>query len=277
MVLISLALVGYPFVGSYLNSLNSNSEVLNYLNVADSLTNDEYADMLAAAKKYNESLIGNTYIGDPFAKVEKVKDDYNSLLSIGDSLVMATIEIPCINMNLPIFHGTGEEALQNGAGHLSSSSLPVGGIGTHAVLTGHTGLSSKKLFSDVASLKEGDVFFIHILGDTLAYQVDEINTVLPENTEKLQIDPKQDYVTLVTCTPFGINTHRLLVRGTRIPYDEAMGSDIGRSTDSTWNSEYLNAIILGALVMASILALFGLIKFILYMCRKRQKNDKKDT
>lgn len=192
-------------------------------------------------------------------------------------MVMATIEIPCINMNLPIFHGTGEEALQNGAGHLSSSSLPVGGIGTHAVLTGHTGLSSKKLFSDVASLKEGDVFFIHILGDTLAYQVDEINTVLPENTEKLQIDPKQDYVTLVTCTPFGINTHRLLVRGTRIPYDEAMGSDIGRSTDSTWNSEYLNAIILGALVMASILALFGLIKFILYMCRKRQKNDKKDT
>lgn len=119
------------------------------------------------------------------------------------------------------------------------------------------------------------MFFIHILGDTLAYQVDEINTVLPENTEKLQIDPKQDYVTLVTCTPFGINTHRLLVRGTRIPYDEAMGSDIGRSTDSTWNSEYLNAIILGALVMASILALFGLIKFILYMCRKRQKNDKK--
>lgn len=276
-MLISLALVGYPFVGSYLNSLNSKSEVLNYLNVADSLTNDEYADMLAAAKKYNESLIGNTDIGDPFAKVEKVKDDYNSLLSIGDSLVMATIEIPCINMNLPIFHGTEEEALQNGAGHLSSSSLPVGGIGTHAVLTGHTGLSSKKLFSDVASLKEGDVFFIHILGDTLAYQVDEINTVLPENTEKLQIDPKQDYVTLVTCTPFGINTHRLLVRGTRIPYDEAIESDIGHSTNSTWNSEYLNAIILGALVMASILALFGLIKFILYMCRKRQKNDKKDT
>lgn len=277
LVLTSLALVSYPFVSSYLNSLNSDSEVMQYLNSADRLTDTEQAQMLKTAREYNKSLVGSSTIGDPFAKTESKSDEYNSLLSIDGSSAMATIEIPCINVNLPIFHGTGEEALQNGVGHLSSSSLPVGGTGTHAVLTGHTGVSSKKLFSDVASLKVDDVFYIHVLGETLAYKVDEINTVLPEDTEKLQIDPNQDYVTLVTCTPFGINTHRLLVRGTRIPYEDGMEKNSDADNDSTWNTEYINALILGFLVMIAILAVFGLIKLILYMCRKRSKNDKKDT
>lgn len=273
LVLTSLALVGYPFVSSYLNSLNSDSEVLSYLDSANDLTNEERAQMLASAKEYNKSLIGNVTISDPFAEVDNVSDDYNSLLSIKGSSVMGTLEIPCINLNLPIYHGTGEEALQNGAGHLSNSSLPVGGMGTHAVLTGHTGVSNKKLFSDVASLKIGDVFFINVLGDKLAYQVDEINTVLPQDTEKLQIDPAHDYVTLVTCTPFGVNTHRLLVRGTRISYDEASELTSGVVNDSTWNSEYIRAIIIGISVMAAILIVFGLIKLILYFRRKRIKNE----
>lgn len=273
LVLTSLVLAGYPFVSSYLNSLNSDSEVLSYLDSADDLTNEERAQMLACAKEYNKSLIGNVTISDPFAEVDNVSDDYNSLLSIKGSSVMGTLEIPCINLNLPIYHGTGEDALQNGAGHLSNSSLPVGGVGTHAVLTGHTGVSNKKLFSDVASLKIGDVFFINVLGDKLAYQVDEINTVLPQDTEKLQIDPDHDYVTLVTCTPFGINTHRLLVRGTRISYDEASELTSDVVNDSTWNSEYIRAVIIGISVMAAILIVFGLIKLILYFRRKRIKNE----
>lgn len=275
LVLASLALVGYPFLSSYLNSLNTESQVSAYLDSAESLTDEEYESMLEAARVYNRSLIGNARLHDPFSEVENISDDYDSLLSIDGSPVMAVLEIPCIDVNLPIYHGTGEDALQNGAGHLANSSLPVGGTGTHAVLTGHTGLSTKKLFSDVSSMKVGDIFLIHVLGDTLAYQVDEINTVLPYETEKLMIDPEQDYVTLVTCTPFGVNTHRLLVRGVRVPYDESVESLAGSADGSTWNSEYMKALALGAAVMAAILVIFGLVRLIMYVSGKRRKKSKR--
>lgn len=275
LVLVSLALVGYPFISNYLNSMNSDSEVVGYLNTSENLSEDEYTQMLAMAKEYNNSLIGNVKVGDPFAVNENKSEEYNSLLSIDGSSVMASIEIPVIDVNLAIYHGTSDEILQKGVGHIAESSLPIGGKGTHAVLTGHTGLSSRKLFSDVDKLTVGDVFFIHILGDTLAYQIDEINVVLPEETDKLQIDPDEDYVTLVTCTPFGVNSHRLLVRGTRISYDEAkeLVADITQK-ESTWNTEYINAIILGLFVMAVILAIFGLFKLVFYIYRKRNKFER---
>ena len=136
--------------------------------------------------------------------------------------MMGYIRIPKIDVELPIYHGTEERVLQSGVGHFEGTSLPVGGESTHSVLTGHRGLPSKILFTDLDKLVEGDVFYIKILGETFAYQVDQILTVLPEDTKALSIEPGKDYVTLVTCTPYAVNTHRLLVRGVRIPYEEAV-------------------------------------------------------
>ena len=276
LVLVSLGLVSYPFISSYLNSLNSESAVMSYLDSAERLSDSEHSEMLKAARKYNESLIGKVSIGDPFSVGSASAEEYNSLLSINGSPIMASIEIPSINVNLAIYHGTNDDILQKGVGHLPDSSLPVGGKGTHAVLTGHSGLSSQKMFSDIMSLQVGDRFYIHVLGDTLAYEVDEINTVLPQETDRLQIDPNEDYVTLVTCTPFGINSHRLLVRGTRVPYAEGdeQISAAEKRKESAWGNEYINALLLGFVVMAVILAVFIIIRIVLNIHRKRKANDK---
>ena len=265
LALTSIGIVSYPMVSSYLNSLNSSSEVVHYLDSAATMPDDGRAEILAAAREYNESLLAGVGMGDPFGEPQNTSGDYDTLLSIDGNPVMATVEIPCIGLNLPIYHGTGDDVLQHGVGHLSCTSLPVGGIGTHAVLTGHSGLSSNKLFSDIVSLQAGDVILIHVLGETLAYQVDQILTVLPTETEALEIDPAQDYVTLVTCTPFGVNTHRLLVRGTRIPYTETEVEQVRlteQTTDGGWQTEYIRALELGVAVMLGILAVFGVAKLI---------------
>ena len=144
---------------------------------------------------------------------------YNNILNLDQSGVMGYLEIPCISVDLPIYHGTDAEILERGVGHLAASSIPIGGKSTHSVLTGHTGLSSAKLFTDLTEMKKGDLFFINVLGQTLAYKVDQISVVRPKDTRKLRIVDGKDYVTLVTCTPYGVNSHRLLVRGTRVPYN----------------------------------------------------------
>ena len=169
---------------------------------------------------------------------------------------MGYLEIPCISVNLPIYHGTDAEILERGVGHLAASSIPVGGKSTHSVLTGHTGLSSAKLFTDLTEMKNDDLFFIHVLDRTLAYKVDQISVVKPEDTEKLQIIDGKDYVTLVTCTPYGVNDHRLLVRGVRTKYEKTQESSIRqRNKDSQWMGTYKRAIAIGlAIVMALVLS-----------------------
>lgn len=272
LLLAGIGLAAYPFVSNYLNDQNAGSEVMSYLNAADELTGDEYDQTLSEARKYNESLVGSASVGDPFGEPTGEDEQYQSLLNIDGSSVMGTIEIPVIGVSLAIYHGTGDEALKNGVGHLEGSSLPVGGMGTHAVLTGHTGLSSRKLFSDVNKLEAGDVFFLHIMGDTLAYQVDEIHTVLPQETDLLRIDPEQDYVTLVTCTPFGVNSHRLLVRGMRTSYEKAEEALMAAPVkESTWYSEYGKALLLGAAVMAGILLVAVIVGAVGRLAGKREK------
>lgn len=178
---------------------------------------------LDAARQYNQELLGNLDLLDPFSPNKKEIDErYQSLLDTNGAGMMGYIRIPKIDVELPIYHGTEERVLQSGVGHFEGTSLPVGGESTHAVLTGHRGLPSKILFTDLDKLVEGDVFYIKILGETFAYQVDQILTVLPEDTKALSIEPGKDYLTLVTCTPYAVNTHRLLVRGVRIPYEEAV-------------------------------------------------------
>ena len=214
---------------------------------------------LKEAKEYNQDLTRSAVqLTDPF-KAKKNNGEtmvYNNILNLDQSGVMGYLEIPCISVNLPIYHGTDAEILERGVGHLAASSFPIGGKSTHSVLTGHTGLSSAKLFTDLTEMKKGDLFFINVLGQTLAYKVDQISVVKPEDTRKLQIVDGKDYVTLVTCTPYGVNDHRLLVRGVRTKYVKDQKTKIRqRNKDSQWMGTYKRAIAIGlAIVMALVLS-----------------------
>lgn len=271
---IGAGIVGYPFISNYLMSMNLDSEIQTYLNSASQLEQDKYDNLFEEAKKYNESLIGNFSIGDPFGDQTETDDNYNELLDVQGTSVMACIEIPVIDVYYPIYHGTSSSILSQGIGHLRNTSLPIGGTATHSVLTGHTGLSSAKLFTDIDKLETGDIFYIHVLDEILAYEVDQIKVVEPSDTSYLQIDPEKDYVTLVTCTPYGINSHRLLVRGSRIPYVPSEKEvQAAKEVESTYNNEYMSAIIIGGSVMAGILIVYFLISFVIKQRRKRKGNE----
>ena len=190
-----------------------------------------------AAEQYNAMLSGAATITEGGASAPPLA--YAQQLTVGG--VMAYVDIPKINVYLPVQHGTDADTLERAVGHVVGTSLPVGGSSTHAVLSAHSGMASSKLFSDIDQLTEGDTFYIHVLGDTLAYRVDAINTVLPTDTSRLQIEGGKDYVTLVTCTPFGINTHRLLVRGHRMPYvpEQEATAAAEKPAASSWTQHYL--------------------------------------
>ncbi len=222
-LIIALSVLLYPTVSNYLYEKNGARVISSYDENAVQLSESEKQAMLEAARQYNQELLGNIELLDPFSPIKKEVDArYQSLLNTNEAGMMGYIRIPKIKVELPVYHGTEETVLQSGVGHFEGTSLPVGGESTHTVLTGHRGLPSKLLFTDMDELTEGDIFYIKILGETLAYQIDQILTVEPEDTKALTIVPGMDYATLVTCTPYAVNTHRLLVRGVRIPYEEAV-------------------------------------------------------
>lgn len=226
--LIAFSLILYPVVSNYVNQLHSTTIATDYEQEVSHLSENLENEMIEQAREYNKSLIGISSFIDPFSDTEGIQtedDVYNNLLKIDDTKMMGYIDIPKIDIVLPIYHGTSESVLQSGVGHLPNTSLPVGGESSHAVLSGHRGLANAKIFTDLNKMEIGDVFYIKILHHTFAYQVDQILTVLPSETDALQIEKGKDYVTLVTCTPYAVNTHRLLVRGTRIPYEEAKNVD----------------------------------------------------
>lgn len=222
-LVVAFSVLLYPTVSNYLYEKNSAKVISYYDENAVKLNESEKQAMLEAAKQYNQELLGNLELLDPFSPIQKEVDTrYQRLLNTNTAGMMGYIRIPKLETELPIYHGTEEKVLQSGIGHFEGTSLPVGGESTHTVLTGHRGLPSKLLFTDLDKMKEGDIFYLKVLGETFAYQVDQILTVEPENTKALAIVPGEDYATLVTCTPYAINTHRLLVRGVRIPYEEAV-------------------------------------------------------
>lgn len=228
---VAFAVLLYPTVSSYVNEKNGSKVVSNYDAESVRLSNAEKEQMLEDARAYNKEMLSNIDLIDPFSQGETSIDErYESLLNMDGSGMMGYIRIPKIKVEIPIYHGTSESVLQAGVGHFWGTSLPVGGESTHTVLTGHRGLPTKTLFTNMDKLVKGDVFYIKVLDETLAYKVDQILTVLPEETEALSIVPGQDYATLVTCTPYAINTHRLLVRGHRIPYEEAVKIEKNTST-----------------------------------------------
>ncbi|MCY7186081.1 class C sortase [Streptococcus gallolyticus] len=217
-LLIGLSLLLYPTVSDYWNSFHQSEAVAGYVQDVEDMSEQEKAEMLAAAQAYNQTLQTGV-IPDLNLSSAETKT-YDQTLDVTGTGIMAYVEIPKLNTTLPIYHGTDDSVLQVAIGHIPGTSLPVGGKGTHAVISGHRGLASAKLFTDIDRLVEGDTFMIQVLDETLTYEVDQILTVMPDDVSALAIDPEQDYVTLVTCTPYGVNTHRLLVRGHRIANQE---------------------------------------------------------
>lgn len=240
--LASSALILYPFIANYVFEHRTDSIVQAVEEEADEIDDSVRKAELERAGQYNEMIAsGHIRLQDPFVEQEDYSETYGSLLCMNEDGVMGFIRIPSIEVSLPIYHGTAEHTLEAGAGHLEGSSLPIGGFSTHSVITGHTGLSSAKMFTDLIELQEGDIFILNIYGEKLIYEVDQIKTVLPYELGELTITPGQDYCTLVTCTPYGVNTHRLLVRGVRIT--ELKATEQGevfkaKAVESRWMQEY---------------------------------------
>lgn len=228
-ILAGLLVLLYPTISNYLIEQNASRAVASYDQATVDLSAQEREQMLARAHAYNDALAASSGAGTPASEggePAQAVEAYEDLLNLNGDGMMGYIIIPKMNVELPIYHGVEEKVLQVGVGHLSETSLPVGGESTHAALSGHRGLPSAKLFTDLDQMEEGDQFYIKILGETLAYEVHSIETVLPTETESLAIQPGEDLVTLITCTPYGINSHRLLVHAHRIPYVPEMEDEI---------------------------------------------------
>ena len=247
--LLALGLTLYPVISNYVNQKYASQIHTAYQEVMEQADDSELLKAKELADTYNHTLVPGATAAYSQEGLQAASADYDSQLDVAGNGIMGYVEIPKIQVNLPIYHGTEAEVLDRGVGHLLGSSLPVGGENTHTVLSGHSGMASQKMFTDLEQLTPGDIFYLNVLNETLAYQVTEINTVLPYETELLGIVPGEDLCTLVTCTPYGVNTHRLLVRGSRIPYEEAAVLEeetaSAEPTASTWEAKYLQGLLLG--------------------------------
>lgn len=239
----ALGLMLYPLVGELVSEKYHSDVETTYTAAIEDTDAAELTAQREAAQQYNAMLSGAATITEGGASAPPLA--YTEQLMVGG--VMAYVDIPKIGVYLPVQHGTDADTLERAVGHVVGTSLPVGGSSTHAVLSAHSGMASSKLFSDIDQLAEGDVFYIHVLGEVLAYKVDAIHTVLPTDTSLLQIEDNKDLVTLVTCTPFGVNTHRLLVRGHRVPYvpEQEVPAATEKPVASSWTQHYLTGLGIG--------------------------------
>lgn len=227
-LLAGLSLLLYPTVSDYWNSLHQSRAIASYAEQVAEIDSDTYEQLWADAQAYNQSLIGKA---GRYDMTDEERTKYESLLNVSGNGIIGYIEIPSIKCSLPIYHGTDEAILQIAVGHIEGTSLPVGGSGTHCVLSGHRGLPSARLFTDLDKMVVGDTFLMRVLDETLTYEVDQIRIVLPYEMDDLEIEEGKDYCTLVTCTPYGINSHRLLVRGHRIE-NQVEAQDIRVTSDA---------------------------------------------
>lgn len=246
---VGLSLLLYPTASDYWNSHHQTRAITTYADNVAALDHARYEELLKAARQYNEKLASQ----EPhYWLSEEEKEEYESTLEVSDTGIMGYIEIPEIDVKLPIYHGTDDAVLQTAVGHLEWTSLPVGGESTHCVISGHRGLPSAKLFTSLDKLREGDTFLLRVLDEVLTYEVDQILIVEPQDTEALQIEEGKDYCTLMTCTPYGINTHRLLVRGHRIENAEE-AREIRVTADAMQVDPFLVAPVVGVLLLLIIL------------------------
>lgn len=269
-ILISVFLVGlsvllYPTVSNYLNQSNATHAIGNYDQVLNSMGAEENGSLLARAQEYNRGLAAHP---PRLVNGAPQGEDYRALLDVTGNGMIGYLTIKRLGVMLPIYHGTSERVLSSAAGHLEGSSLPVGGASTHAVITGHRGLPAAKLFTDLDQLEIGDTFTVTVLNQTLTYEVDQIKIVLPEETDDLAILPGEDHVTLVTCTPYAVNTHRLLVRGVAVdaPHQMRIAAD----------AVQIDPVIVAPCIAAPLLLI--LLCFLLFSGRgtKKQGNSRRD-
>ena len=274
--LLALGITLYPLISNWYNEKHRSEIHTQYQEIIQQVDTSELDRARELAHEYNAAILPGTQLSDAFSKEALLwaSEDYEHQLDLAGDGIMGYVEIPLIQVNLPIYHGTDSNTLDIGIGHLLGSSLPVGGESTHSILTAHSGMADQKMFSDLPQLKIGDVFYLEVLNETLAYQVDQIKTVLPYDVSYLGIEENRDICTLVTCTPFGVNTHRLLVRGTRIPYEEAeviVEEQLQEEElpKSTWEEQYIKGILfgIGAVILVGCFYAY-------YMYRKK---DRKPT
>ena len=263
--LLALGMTLYPVISTRYNEKHQSEIHTQYQEQVEQVDTSAIEKARELAIAYNEAIQPGAQMSDAFSNDALLwaSEDYKNQLNVTGNGIMGYVNIPSINVHLPIYHGTDSKTLEKGIGHLLGSSLPVGGTTTHSILTAHSGMANQKMFSDLPQLKIGDVFYLEVLGETLAYQVDQIKTVMPYDLTYLGIEEERDLCTLVTCTPFGVNTHRLLVRGTRIPYEEAE-KQVEETTPtetkpvSTWEQEYLKGLYIGLATVAVMgLAILG--------------------
>ena len=243
-LLVGIGLLVYPTFSDWWNSFHQTRAIAGYTAQVANMNKEDFDRMWAEAEAFNEYLAESS---GRFNLTEEEERTYNSILDVTGTGIMGYIDIPSIKISLPIYHGTDESILQIAIGHIEGTSFPIGGEGTHSAVSGHRGLPSAKLFTDIDQLQAGDKFLLQILDRTLTYEVDQIRIVLPQELQDLQIDPYQDYCTLITCTPYGVNTHRLLVRGHRVDNDN---TDASRITADAMRFE---PVIVAPLVAAPIL------------------------
>ncbi len=216
-------IMSYPLLSSVINNLSSRSRAEEYTNTTKQMSSKETLEMLSKAESYNKSLTNNAIIIDPFDEdaYKKIGANYEKSLNVDNNGLIGYVDVPKINVYLPVYHGTTSKVLSKGAGHLQNTSLPIGGEGTHSVISAHTAYPGETFFDYLTDMEIGDDFYIHVLDRVLKYEVDQIKIVLPENTEDYRIISGEDHVTLLTCTPYSSSTHRLLVRGKRVEYDDS--------------------------------------------------------
>lgn len=281
-ILIFIAGVGvmsYPLVSSVINNIDSRSHVEEYTKTTKQMSSEETLEIFRQAEEYNNSLTNNVIITDPFDEeaYEKIGADYEDALNVDGNGLIGYIDIPKINVYLPIYHGTTDKILAKGAGHLQNTSLPIGGVSTHSVISAHTAYPGETFFDYLTDMEEGDEFYVHVLDRVLKYEVDSIKVILPEKTDDLRVVKGEDYVTLLTCTPYSINTHRLLVRGKRVEYDDSKYITTGASAASFGDE---GIFLLGykipywavALIIVGFIALVAIIVIIFLRRSKKKKH-----
>lgn len=263
--LLAFGMTLYPVISNHINQKYASQIHTAYQEVMQQTDNSALLEARQLAIDYNESIVPGASEVDSYSQesLMAASEDYENLLNITGEGTMCYVKIPKINVNLPVYHGTGNDSLDRGVGHLLGSSLPVGGENTHAILTGHSGMASQKMFTDLELLEIGDVFYVDVLNETLAYQVEAINVVKPHDTSLLGIEHGRDLCTLITCTPYGVNSHRLLVCGSRIPYEEAeiIEEAVAEETEvqSTWENQYIKGILYGILIVILIVVVSAII------------------
>lgn len=274
LLITGIGILSYPMISNMLHDQKRDEILTEYNEELAKMPDEKLETVREAAERYNRSLSDMVIISDPFDPdaAGVLDEDYMQTLNLEKNGVMAYVEVPRLDIYEPVYHGTSDKVLAKGVGHLMGTSLPIGGKGTHAVLSGHTGLPDAEIFTKLESIKEGDIFLIRVLNETLAYRADQIKVVEPSDTNDLKINSEQDYVTLVTCTPYGINSHRLLVRGVRTKYTPEIQKEADRQKSEGTDGENWRRIY-GKSILEGVLIALLLILFIVAIACMRQKKQ----